>query len=89
MHHLTVSKHAAERMAQRHIGEIDLAILMYFGTETVDGFMMDKRALANLSDHAKRLQDSMIVVVEGVAVTVQRLKRTKARRKRRRSDRNA
>jgi hypothetical protein len=72
-------------MAQRHIGEIDLAILMYFGTETVDGYMMDKRAFTSLTDHAKRLQNSMVVVADGVAVTVQRLKRSKARRKRRQS----
>ena len=84
-YHLT--KHAQLRLAQRALNRPDVDLIMTYGSEVCDGYMMldrdcdaIERACRALMDQARRLKGKRLVHIDGLIVTAFHASQSEERR---------
>jgi hypothetical protein len=87
MSNLTVTGHAAVRMAQRSINLIDAELIALIGTEIQDGYLVREKDykeaeqnLKHLIDRLRRLVGKRLIVTSGQIVTAYHASKTYQRR---------
>ena len=85
LHRLTA--HAVTRMAQRGIGNDDLELIEWIGTEVEGGYLVREkdfqaldRELRQLRDHARKLVGKRLVLEGDLLITAYNAGRSKRRR---------
>jgi hypothetical protein len=87
MNALTVTDHAAVRMAQRCINAKDVDLIALLGTEIDDGYLVTahdyqqvERQLKHFLDRIRRMQGKRLVVANGRIVTAYHCSKKQERR---------
>ena len=87
MPQLALSQHGCVRLAQRGIHLSDVDLILQFGTEVDDGFIVREkdcqeveRALKNILTRVRRIRGKRVVVADGCLVTAFHARRSEERR---------
>ncbi len=87
MTHITFSKHASTRLAQRGVSSSDAELIVTYGTEVEGGYIFLEKNCTDLEQELKaalkqvrHLRGKRVVVEDGYLVTTYHATRTTARR---------